>query len=134
MDIFCPQKTCFVSPDDKPWVTEKLKKLKHIFMREYERKGRTAKYFELKNIYNEKLVAEAQKYKERLESEVKSGDRTSCYAALRKLGARPGSDDRNTFTLPDHTDRKLSADQSAERIADHFVAISQSESALFLQI
>ena len=55
-----------------------------------------------------------------------SGDRTSCYAAVRKLGARPGSaQDQNTFTLPNHIDRKLSPDQSVELIADHFAAISQ---------
>ena len=110
----------------KPWISEKLKQLKRTFMREYEKRGRTSKYFELKSSYDARLLKEAQKYKEKLESEVKSGDRTSCYAALRKLGGRPGEPEvQNTFTLANHMDRKLSPQQSVEVIADHFAAISQ---------
>ena len=44
---------------------------------------------------------------------------------LRKLGVRPGESSSSMFTLPGHVDKNLSASQSAELIADHFVAISQ---------
>ena len=53
-----------------------------------------------------------------------SGNRSSSYAALHKLGARPG-EPANTFSLPRHVDKNLTAQQSAEIIADHFAAISQ---------
>ena len=59
-------------------------------MREYERKGRSQKYFELKSSYDDKLENEAKKYKDKLQNEVRNGNRSSCYAALLKLGARPG--------------------------------------------
>ena len=38
---------------------------------------------------------------------------------------RGRAQDQNTFTLPNHMDRKLSPDQSVELLADHFAAISQ---------
>ena len=47
------------------------------------------------------------------------------YAALRKLGARPGEQQTNTFTLQSHQDRGLSSRESAEIIADYFATISQ---------
>ena len=36
------------------------------------------------------------------------------------LGGPPGENSTHTFTLPGHTDRSLTALQSAEVIADHF--------------
>ena len=76
-------------------------------MREYEKKGKTQKYFTLKSQFSQKLQNERIKYRQKLEDEVISGDRTSVYAALRKLGARPGEISRNTFTLPAHVDNNL---------------------------
>ena len=48
------------------------------------------------------------------------------YSVLKKLGAQPGDCiDSNSFTLPTHENESLSAAESAERIAQHFAAISQ---------
>ena len=45
---------------------------------------------------------------------------------LKRLGAQPGDCiDGNTFTLPTHESESLSEEQSAERIAEHFAAISK---------
>ena len=89
------------------------------------KKGKTEDYRALKASYDVKLQSEAQKYRAKLENELINGDRTSCYAALRKLGARPGDISSNTFTLPDHVEQNYTARQSAELIADHFANISQ---------
>ena len=57
--------------------------------------------------------------------EVESGTRGSSYAALKKLGVRPGEDSScSTFNLPDHIDNNYSNQRSAEIIADHFASIS----------
>ena len=99
-------------------------------MREYERKGKTSNYYHLKFSYDNKLQIEAQKYRIKLENEILSGERNSCYAALRKLGARPGSENENTFTLPGHADKNYTALESAEIIANHFAVISQEYAAI----
>ena len=123
LDIFCPAKVVVSRPGEKPWVTEEIKILKRRVQRQYERKGQSPKYLELKCSYDAKMKAEAQKYTEK---DVRNGDRNSSYAALRRLGVRPGENTANSFTLPGHDDSNLSAQQSAEIIADHFAAISQN--------
>ena len=45
---------------------------------------------------------------------------------LKNLGAQPGdTTDNNAFSLTNHEEENLSPQQSAERIAAHFSAISQ---------
>jgi hypothetical protein len=125
LNTFCPSKVCFSRPNESPWVTENMKILKRRFHREYERKGKTQKYFDLKHSYDAKLSKEKQKYNLKIQDDVITGNRSSSYAALRKLGARPGEATTNTFTLPGHADLNFTASQSAEIIADHFATISQ---------
>ena len=93
-------------------------------MREYERKGKSLKYFQLKSIFSEEFDKQVSKYKSKIIEDVRTGDRSSSYAALRKLGVRPGDQLSNTFDLPAHSESNLSASESAELIADHFAAIS----------
>ena len=112
-------------PNDLPWISENMKVLKRSIMREYEKKGKSIKYFELKCSFDQKMKSEVAKYIEKITEDVKNGNRSCTYSALRKLGVRPGDNTDNTFTLPSHVDGNLSAQQSAEIIADHFSSISQ---------
>ena len=41
LDTFCPKKTVFSRPDDKPFITEDMKNIKRRFMREYEKRGKS---------------------------------------------------------------------------------------------
>ena len=125
LNIFCPTKVVSSRPVDKPWITEDIKITKRKLQREYERKGKSNIYFQLKNLYEEKTRKEANKYKDKLLEQVRSGERKSCYAAMRKLGARPGESQASLFTLPSPIDRNLSPSQAVEIIASHFAAISQ---------
>ena len=122
LDIFCPEKLVHYRADEKPFITEKMKIMKRNIMREYDRKGKSDRYFQLKSIFKGELDKQVSKYKEKIMEDVRNGDRSSSYAALRKLGVRPGDNLRNTFDLPAHSN--LSIDESVERIADHFAAIS----------
>ena len=40
------------------------------------------------------------------------------------MGAQPGKD-QGSFTLPEHTEQNLTVQESVEKIAQHFAAISQ---------
>ena len=124
VDIFCPVKQVFSRPDQKPFVTEKMKILKLKTMRVYERHGKSQKYCELKALFQKKYEDEIHKYKEKIIDDVKNGDCICTYSALRKLGVRPGEREINTFDLPSHVENNLTATQSAVLIADHFSAIS----------
>ena len=48
------------------------------------------------------------------------------YSTLKRMGAQPGDcTDSSSFSLPSHLSANLTAQESAEVIADHFADISQ---------
>ena len=50
VDDTFPKRKIRVSSDDKPYFTEKLRKLKRIRQREYQKHGRSGKYLKLKDL------------------------------------------------------------------------------------
>ena len=64
LDIFCPTKVCYSSPHSLPWYKEYLKILRRGIQREYEKRGKSRKYYEMQSSYDGKLTSEMQKYKE----------------------------------------------------------------------
>ena len=96
-------------------------------MRVYEREGKSRKYLELKKLFNVELKKEAEKYKNRVIDEVKVGKRGSAYSAIRKLGEGPDDNIKGKKVfIADFVDENLSDRECAERLANHFSAISQS--------
>ena len=125
LDTFCPSTIINTRPTDLPWITEDMKQIKRNILREYEKRGKTNKYRQMKKLYDKKFDSGVQKYRAKLTYELLNKDRKSCYAALRKLSARPGSDDVASFTLPTHAENNYTAHNSAEIFAAHFANISQ---------
>ena len=64
INAFCPEKTVFYRPDDKPFISEKMKTLKRRIMREYEKKGKSQKYFQLKSSFQKEFDKEVLYIKE----------------------------------------------------------------------
>ena len=125
LNIHCPQTQVWSRPGDVPFVTEKMKVLKRVILREYEKRGKSEKYWKLKSTFKQNYENEVRKYKEKIIDDVRNGSRNCSYSALHKLGVRPGDSMSNTFHLPSHVENNLSPGQSVELIADHFSAISQ---------
>ena len=121
-----PERTITIDSNDKPYFTERLRVLKRQRMREYNKNGKSEKYFKLKEIFESQLNVELEKYKEKISNEVLEGSRGSIYPALKKLGLRPGSENQTWFQLPAHSDKQLSPAESAEIIAEHFCMISHT--------
>lgn len=74
-----------------------MKVLKRSIIREYEKRGLSEKYFQLKYSFDQKMESEVAKYTNKILDDVKNGNRNCTYKALRKLGVRPG--DVTTFYL-----------------------------------
>ena len=127
-----PEKEIVISPEDKPWFNEELRKLKRRRQREYNLRGRSEKYLELVSIFDEKSKNEISKYKDKVMQDVTEGRRGSSYPAIKRLGMRPGENSHSQFQLPEHVEMKCSSAQSAEIIADHFSHISQEYEPLNL--
>ena len=115
-----------MGPQDLPYFTEDLRKLKRKRQRAYRKGKRSALYIRLKAQFEEKLLKEAMKYKERIFNEVREGKRSSGYKAIRKLGDRPGQTGQKKVVLPAYVELGLTDRQSADRLADHFSAISNT--------
>ena len=128
VDHYCPKKVISFRPTDKPYITENMKQIKRQTMREYEKHGKSQKYFNLKQSFENKMQSEAGKYKNKVIEEVVNGNRGSTYAALRKLGERPGENNSNSFSLPVFDG--LTSLNIAEKLADHFAEISGSYNPL----
>ena len=94
--------------------------------REYCKRGKSAKYFDLKKEFDDLYKREASNYLGKTVAELRNTNLGKMHSILKRLGARPSdSDDNLSFALLDHVRRGLTSEQSAELIAKHFAAISQ---------
>ena len=93
----------------------------------YRKQGRSPKYHEIKDAFDNKLKAAAMKYKEKIIAQVSEGKRGSSYPAIRKLGCRDFEvlNNNDTFEIPEFADNNFTDEQSAEALADFFSSISQ---------
>ena len=126
LEIF-PEKAITVSDKDQPFFTEELRLLRRRRQREYQKRGRSDKYLELKERFEETLKNEARKYKEKVIQRVKDGDIKSSYKLLRNLGDGPQDKmKKRELKIPKFIDNNMSDQECADFLADHFSKISQN--------
>ena len=88
--------------------------------------GRFQDIYRLKEAYDQKYEKAAADYLDKAVRSLKEDDPGKAYRCLKMMGAQPGDYlDEGTFTLSSHSDNNLSAEESIERIAQHFAKISQ---------
>ena len=127
LDLILPQKCVKVNPFvDKPYITAELKILDRQIKREYKKKCKSAKYIRMKKLYDEKLRNAAIAYLEKHVKSIKEDDPGKAYRSLRKMASQPGDcAEDDSFELQSHLEDNLSAEESIEKIANHFSKISQ---------
>ena len=125
LNSFCPLKTLKLSSYDKPFITHELKKLDRQRSREYQKHGKSQKYFDLKKQFENKYKKAAKVYLDKSLNMLHESKPGQAFRILKKLGAHPGdcTDNSGSFTLTSH--ENISPEISTEKIADHFAAISQ---------
>ena len=123
LDLFCPKKTLKLSNKDKPFITTELKTIDRQRRREYTRNGKSSKYYELKKKFQSLYKSEANKYMEKHVDSLIQSNPSKTYQILKRLGSN-SDDNTDDLSLPGH--ETFSADESAERIAEHFSEISGS--------
>ena len=122
----CPEETVKIGSQDKPWVNSELKKLHRVRSRKYNKRGQSAKYLKLKEDFEVRYKAAAEKYMNKNVDELMNTNPGRAYSILKRMGAQPGDcSELNTFTLPEHVSQNYSNEESAEEIAKHFADISQ---------
>ena len=122
-----PKKSVTVRQGELPYFTEELKAMRRKRNRIYQQSGKSERYYRIKAEFETKVKSEAQKYKNRILCEVNDGKRGSGYSAIRKLGNGPSDwDKKKEFQIPSYCEKGLTPQEAANRLADHFSAISQT--------
>ena len=121
-----PKVSFRVTEQDQPWINFELKKLDRLKKREYVRHGKSKKYNELLEKFDLKYKVAANDHLEKYVRSLKEENPGKAYSVLKKMGAQPGDClDEGSFRLTEHVESNLSLAESAEKIAEHFAAISQ---------
>ena len=103
-----------------------MKKLDRLIKREYRKHSKSMKYQRLKDSYDKKFKTAANDYFDKSVRTLLEDDPGTAYQCLKRLAAQPGDHpDEGNFILASHQDANLRPEQSIERIAQHFAAISQ---------
>ena len=127
LDRLCPEQTVKIGSQDKAWVNSELKKIHRQKSREYNKKGKSEKYEKLAKEFKKKYKIAATKYMEKNVEALKELNPGQAYKVLKRMAAQPGDcQDSNTFSLPSHIKDNLTNEECAERIAEHFAAISNT--------
>ena len=114
-----------IGSQDKPFITAELKKIDRRKRREYQKRGKTEKFLQLKKQFDFKYKEAAEKYLNKHMEELRVAKPGQAFSVLKRLGAQPGeSTDSNTFSLGTHESESLTPQQCAESIALHFSQIS----------
>ena len=122
----CPAKTVKLRTEDKPFITKELKILDRQRRREYNKRGKSVLYSQLNKRYVRKLRAATQDYLDKTVRTLFDSASGKAYSIMKRLGAQPGDRvDASSFELPEHVSLGLSAEESADRIAQKFADISQ---------
>ena len=121
----CPTKTVKLRPQvDKPFITYELKTLDRQRKREYRKHRKSPRYCYLNNQFNTKYRKASKDYLDKMMLELEESNPAKANKIIKRLGAQPGETlDEGNFSLPDH--RSLTAEQSANKIAQKFAEISQ---------
>ena len=127
LDVIFPKKLVRINLNhDKPFITAELKKLDRSVKREYRKNQKSAKYKRLKENFDQKYKTAAADYLEKAVISLKEDDPGKAYRCLKKMAAQPGDHpDEGSFTLLSHVEENLTAEESIEKIAQHFANISQ---------
>ena len=131
LDRACPTKTVKLRTEDKPYITQEIKILDRQRRREYNKRGKSLIYNELKVRYERKLKAATQDFLDKTVRSLMEANPGKAYTILKRLGAQPGDRvDACSFEIEEHVSLGLTAAESADRIAQKFADISQEFPAI----
>ena len=131
VDQTFPTKQITIIEGDQPFFTEEKRVLRRQRDRVYQRAGKSVLYHSIQKKFQTKLKNEARKYKLKIIEEVRNGTHSSASAAIRKLGETSADrDQRKELKIPAYLEDGLTPQESANRLASHFSAISQTVAPL----
>ena len=112
-----PQKEIKLTSDDSLWCSEKVKKLKRIKCREYNKHRKSEKWLELKTKYDRVVKEEKTKFYKRVMKDLKESNPSQWYSRLKRFCSY---DLEKQEVLHCEEIDSLSDQEQADELADHF--------------
>ena len=84
LNRICPEKSVKLGTQDKPWMNLELKQLHRLKSREYTKKGKTRKYWDLSEQFSRKYKAEASKFMKKNVENLMESNPGQAYASLKR--------------------------------------------------
>ena len=119
MDIYLPQKTINIRPDDRPWVTTELKEIDRNRKREYSRKKKSPKWKKLNELFIQKSEKVKKDYSKNTVNGLKFSNKSQWYSKIKRMTSH--SQETEETIVQDFIG--LSDQVQAEKIADQFAQI-----------
>ena len=107
--------------EDGEWITKEIKKLDRSRKREFEKRGKSARWKHLDELFNEKSKREKEKYNLNIVEDFKSLNTGQWCSKVKRMSGQE-KERSSEIVVEDICD--FSNDQQAEMIADHYAFIS----------
>ena len=127
LELYLPEKTVKIRPDDRAWVTSEIKSLDRIQKREYRKHKKSGKWKRLNEKYVEKCKRAKEQYSENIVNDLKQSNPAQWYSKIKRMSSHSQTDDDNNMV------QELigqSTQSQAENIANQFAEISNLYSPL----
>ena len=119
MELYLPEKTVKIRPDDQAWVTSEIKSLDRLQKREYSKHKKSMKWKNLNNRYKEKCKKARFAYSENIVNDLKQSNPSQWYSKIKRMSSHSQHNEGDTVVQdligqPDQSQAELIADQFAE--------------------
>ena len=122
-----PQKNLKFTSDDSPWCNKKVKKLKRLKGREFNKHRSSTKWFNLNLQYKCALSQAKKKYYQNIVKDLKTSNPSQWYSKLKRICSY---DQEKTQPIICAEIETLTDQEQADKIAQHFSAVRQNSNLL----
>ena len=122
-----PVKTSKVSTDDSPWCNDKVKHLKRLKCREFNKHRSSEKWDRLNKIYKTAVITAKNKYYKDIVKDIKQSNPSKWYSKLKRICS---FDQEKYQPIVCAEIENISDQEQAEKIAEFFAAPRQAYDAL----
>ena len=121
LDEYLPTRIAKFTSDDKPWVTQEIKKLDRLCKREFFKKQKSQKWLKLREKFREKCTKAKENYYSTMVEDLKDSNPSQWYNKVKRMGGISESGSGNIM-LEELSG--LSNKSQADVIAKHYAAVS----------
>ena len=127
LNVYLPEKTIKVRPDDEPWVNNEIKILDRKMKREYRKHKKSAKWNSLDEKFQQKCEKAKHSYSKNIVNDLKVSNQSQWYSKIKRMSSHSAEKNEEIIVQELHG---LDDNVQVEKIADQFSQVSHGYSPL----